>query len=273
MVAYALRRQAMKTAVLFAAVALAGTAMANVDVQAGDLARGHQYTLGEGSPFGARATPGASYSNIDTYSGQAYSNGGSTAGITRMVCDDLTFALPYLAGQSFTSFTFSVSNLNTVAVSARPRVRFWRTVGAGGGPGTYYSAIGYTFNAISFGANSVGLFTGNIGPGFLQPAAGQTLWAGITFDNNGGATGATNDQLNLLGQGIFSPPAVGSSADTFWSSTVGGSFFNVNNPAGSQSNFGGNPAANFGWEFNVPTPGSIALLGMGGLLAARRRRA
>jgi hypothetical protein len=267
----------MKTAVLFAAVAFAGTAMADVEINGGDLIRGHQYTLGEASPFGARATPGASYSNIDTYTGSAFANGGSQnqSGntITRLVMDDLTFALPYLAGQSFTSFTFSVANLNTVAVSARPRVRFWVGDAAGGSPGTYYNAIGYTFNPISFGANSVGLFTGTIGPGFFQPAAGQVLWAGITFDNNVGATGATAAQLDNLGQGIFNPPAVGSSSDTFFATTGAGSFFNTNNPAGSQSNFGGNPAANFGWEFNVPTPGSIALLGMGGLLAARRRRA
>jgi hypothetical protein len=270
----------MKTALVLAALGFAGTAMADVEIQAGDLQRGHQFTLGEASNFGGRATPGASYSNIDTFSGQSFSNGGAAVQsgntITRMAMDDLTFALPYLAGQNISSFTFSVTNLNTVAVSARPRVRFWLADGAGGAPGTYYSSpnpIGYTFNAISFGANSVGLFTGTVGPGFLQPAAGQTLWAGITFDNNTGATGATAAQLNNLGQGIFGPPVVGSSQDAFFHTTAAGSFFAPNNPAGAITNFGGNPVANFGWEFNVPTPGSIALLGMGGLLAARRRRA
>lgn len=269
----------MKTAVLFGVVAFAGTAMADMDVNGGDLLRGHQYTLGEAS-FGERATPGASYSNRDTYTGSAFANGGAElqAGntITRMVMDDLSFGLPYLAGQNITSFTFSVANLNTVAVSARPRIRFWVGDAAGGAPGTYYSspaAVGYTFNAISFGANSVGLFTATIGPGFLQPAAGQVLWAGITFDNNTGATGATAAQLNNLGQGIFGPPVVGSSADAMFVTTAAGAFFPTNNPAGAITNFGGNPVANFGWEFNVPTPGSLALLGMGGLLGARRRRA
>ena len=264
----------MKTALVAVALGLAGTAMADVEMQAGNLTRGTQYTLGEATNFGDRATPGASYSNIDTFTGSAFSNGGASGGITRMVMDDLTFALPYLAGQNISSFTFSVTNLNTVAVSARPRVRFWLADGAGGAPGTYYSspaAVGYTFNAISFGANSVGLFTGAIGPGFLQPAAGQTLWAGITFDNVG--TGATDAQLNLLGQGIFGPPVVGSSQDAFFHTAAAGSFFASNNPAGAITNFGGAPVANFGWEFNVPAPGSVALLGMGGLLAARRRRA
>jgi hypothetical protein len=264
----------MKTALVLAALGFAGTAMADVEIQGGNLTRGTQFTLGEASNFGGRATAGASYSNIDTFSGSAYSNGGAAGGITRMVMDDLSFALPYLAGQNISSFTFSVTNLNTVAVSARPRVRFWLANGAGGAPGTYYSspaAVGYSFNPISFGANSVGLFTGNIGPGFLQPAAGQTLWAGITFDNVGAT--ATDAQLNNLGQGIFGPPVVGSSQDTFFQTTAAGSFFGTNAPAGALTNFSGAPVANFGWEFNVPTPGSIALLGMGGLLAARRRRA
>jgi hypothetical protein len=268
----------MKTAIgILALAGLAGSAVADIEIQAGDLIRGQSYTLGQATDFGTRATPGASYSNIDTFTGSAFSNGGAAnqAGnsITRMVADDISFALPYLAGQSFSQFTFSVTNLNTVAVSARPRVRFWLADGAGGGPGTYYSGIGYTFNAISFGANSVGLFTGTIGPGFLQPAPGQTLWAGITFDNNTGATGATIAQLNNLGQGIFNPPAVGSSADAFFQTTAAGSFFGTNNPAGTLTNFGGNPVGNFGWEFVVPAPGSVALLGLGGLVASRRRRA
>ena len=270
----------MKTALVLAALGFAGTAMADVEIMAGNLQRGHQFTLGEASNFGGRATPGASYSNIDTFTGSGFSHGGAAVlsgnTITRMVMDDLTFALPYLAGQNISSFTFSVTNLNTVAVSARPRVRFWLGDAAGGAPGTYYAspgAIGYTFNAISFGANSVGLFTGAIAPAFLQPAAGQVLWAGITFDNNVGATGATIAQMNNLGQGIFGPPVVGSSQDAMFHTAAAGSFFNTANPAGAITNFGGNPVANFGWEFNVPAPGSIALLGMGGLLVARRRRA
>jgi hypothetical protein len=268
----------MKTAIgILALAGLAGSAVADIEIMAGDLVRGQSLTIGQAQDFGNRATAGASYSNIDTYTGSVFSNGGAATvsgnGITRLVADDITFALPYLAGQSFTQFTFSVANLNLVAVSARPRVRFWLADGAGGGPGTYYSGIGYTFNAISFGANSVGLFSATLSPGFLQPAAGQTLWAGITFDNNNGATGATIAQLNNLGQGIFNPPAVGSSADRFFQTTAAGSFFNTNNPAGTLTNFGGNPVGNFGWEFVVPAPGSVALLGLGGLVASRRRRA
>ncbi len=41
-------------------------------------------------------------------------------------------------------------------------------------------------------------------------------------------------------------------------------------------NFGGNPVANSAWFIdvdNVPAPSSLALVGLGGLLAARRRRA
>ena len=40
-------------------------------------------------------------------------------------------------------------------------------------------------------------------PTSLLPSS--SIWAGIAFDNNGGATGATAAQLDSLAQGIFSP--------------------------------------------------------------------
>jgi hypothetical protein len=64
----------------------------------------------------------------------------------------------------------------------------------------------------------------------------------------------TAAQLNLMGQGVFDAPTIGSSADVFWITTAAGSFFAPNNPVGSLSNLGGNPVANFGWEFSVDAP-------------------
>ena len=52
----------------------------------------------------------------------------------------------------------------------------------------------------------------------------SAIWAGIAFDNNGGATGATAAQLDNLAQGIFSPPDLGTSADQYFVTTAAGSF-------------------------------------------------
>ncbi len=227
-------------------------------------------TLGQGWING-RADAGASYSNIDNFTGSVSVNGGATSTITRLVADDITSAVNGLAGQSFRKVTFSVGNLNAVAVSARVRVRFWLSDGAGGAPGTYYNGAGFSFSPITFNANSANLFFFDPGAGAIpQLAAGQTMWAGMTFDNVGAT--ATTAQLNNLGQLIMNPPVIGTSQDAIFATTNPGSFFGTNNPAGSLSNFGGTPVANLGWEFVVPAPGSLALIGMGGLLAGRRRR-
>ena len=213
------------------------------------------------------------YRNLDNYSGQSYANGGAATQsgntITRLVADDLT-PLSGFAGQTISNIYFSVANLNTVAVSARPRLRMWQTDGSGGGPGTLIT--GFTFNPISFGASSLSGFYFN--PGALTVPNG-TFWMGLTFDDNTGTTGATAAQLNNLGMGLFSPPTIGTSADTFFQTTAAGSFL-VNNPAGAMSNFGGNPPANFyfGMSVSVPEPSTCAFLGLGcaALMIFRRRR-
>jgi MYXO-CTERM domain-containing protein len=204
------------------------------------------------------------YSNVTNFTGQAFSNGGAVGGITRLVADDISRTGN--AGEALTEFTFSVSNLNTANVSARARVRFYAADGVGGAPGTYIT--GYSFNPISFVAGSVNTYT----TGLLAGGAAMPLnfWAGITFDNVG--TGISDAQLNLLGQGIFSPPTLGSSGDVAFQTNAAGSFL-VSNPAGGSFNFQGQPAANFGWRVStVPTPGAMALLGLGGLAVGRRRR-
>ena len=214
------------------------------------------------------------YRDLDTTGGQFFANGGAAVvggnTITRLVADDIT-PLGGYSGQAISNIYFSVVNANGVAVSARPRLRMWGSDGAGGGPGTFIA--GFTFNAISFAANSGSSF-------FFHPTGvnvpSGTFWMGLTFDNNSGATGATAAQLNNLGMALFDPPSIGTSADTAFETTAAGDFL-VNNPAGSSFNFGGNPPANFFFGVSVvgvPEPSTIALavLGLGGLMLFRRRR-
>jgi PEP-CTERM motif len=213
------------------------------------------------------------YNNTLSNTGSFFPNGGAALvganTITRLVADDLTPIGGY-AGMPIDNLYFSVVNANAGAVSARPRLRMWDNTGAGGGPGAFIA--GFTFNAISFTGNSASSF-------FFHPTGvnvpSGTFWIGLTFDNNSGATGATDVQLNNLGMALFNPPTVGTSADTLFETTAAGDFL-VNNPAGSQFNFGGNPAANafFGVTVLVPEPSSMALAGLGaaGLVMFRRRK-
>ena len=214
------------------------------------------------------------YSNTTTFTGFAYSNGGAalqgTNTITRAVFDDLSFN-PGVFNQNMRTFTFSVSNLNAVNVSARARVRFYAD--NANAPGTLLAA--FSFAPISFTAGSVGLFT-TAPANYFNLGLNSKIWAGISFDNNSGGTGATLAQLNNLGQGIFNPPTKGSSANAFFQSTAAGVF--GNNPAGSLLNnpFGGNPVGNFGWAFtsSVQEPGSAGLIcfGLMAMGLVRRRR-
>ncbi len=171
--------------------------------------------------------------------------------ITRLLADDLN-AIPGYSAQNVYQVRFMVVNTSLAPISARARLRFWNADGAVAGPtgvldpGTYYStpgAIGYSFNAFAFAANQATLLTGTLGAGFLAPS--NTMWMGMTFDNGSGASGATADDLNILGLGL-SNPVVGSSTDTMFLTTANGSFFAPANPAGAQFQFTGTnpPAAN-----------------------------
>jgi len=220
------------------------------------------------------------YDNTTNSVPSAFQNGGATtqAGnntITRYVADDIT-PLTGFAGQSVTQFRLSVANLNTVGVTARPRIRFFLPDGTGQAPGTGIATL--NFPPATFGASSISLIvSGPLSPGqFVIPASGF-FWAGVVFDDNAGTTGATQAQLNNLGQGIFNPPTVGSSVDIFFVSTAAGVPGDF--PAGTLQNFSGTPVANFGWQFQVaavPEPGPLVLLlgptAMGLLAYARRVR-
>jgi hypothetical protein len=208
--------------------------------------------------------PLAIYSNVTGFSGMAFAQGAATGGITRLVMDDLRFTTnPGVS--AVTTIRFSVANLNATSQSVRARVRFWNADGASLGaglanaPGSYYAPggagteVGFSFNPFTF-APGVTTLTGNLGAGFTVPAGTTTtMWAGITFDNVGTTTGATDTEMSNFGQAMFNPVDLGSSTNTLFETTAAGSFFTTSNPAGAALAFGGSPVANDGWEFVVTT--------------------
>jgi hypothetical protein len=202
--------------------------------------------------------PNSIYSNVTTFLGIGTRNTTATLvganTITALLADDLTFTRNVPV--NITAYKFTVANFNATAVSARPLVRFYANDGAGGGPGTLLG--GNNFNAISFAAGNVVIL--NTGP-LATPitATTQTIWAGVTFDNNNGATGATAAQLDNLGQGNYNPPDRGTSADLAFRTTTGGSFA-ASNPAGAT--FNSASIDNFGWELVItPTAASVSVGG------------
>lgn len=99
------------------------------------------------------------------------------------------------------------------------------------------------------------ILTGNLGTGFAVPTGTTTtLWAGLTFDNVGTTTGATDTELNNFGILAMGPVDLGSSTNTGFQTAAAGSFFSTANSAGSGITFtGGTPSFDLGWELVVTT--------------------
>jgi len=255
------RFAARSAQVLVALVAIAlqvSTAGAVNERFLGDLQVGEHFDIGAPGKSGPRLLDSVDYSNVSNFLGQAFVNGGSEVQganrITRLIADDIT--PDGQSGFDVIEITFSVANLNATPVTARPRIRFW--FDNGGAPGAYYNVpadVGFSFNPLTF-SPGVTLVTGSIGPGLFTMPGGR-FWAGLTFDDNNGTTGATQAQIDGLGQGIFDPADIGSSEDLAFATTGAGSFFGTSNPPGATFSFGGPPSpASFGWEFisSAPTP-------------------
>ncbi|MEO5501001.1 MAG: T9SS type A sorting domain-containing protein [Ginsengibacter sp.] len=247
----------LKSTFLIFVILLVGSssfAQSDIQVNATNLKLVNTFKINQRGTRGPlSADPNALYSNVTTYSELNYFGGGSTMDIdgntiTKLVADSLALIgdLPFSIGQ----FSFAIANDNVVTVSARPRLRFYANDGVNGGPGTFIT--GYSFDAITYDANSTAVYTGTVPP-FTITTRG--FWAGITFDDNKGTTGITAAQLDKLGMGIFDPIDVGSSTDGFFQTDVAGSFL-VNDPAGATYIFPDPPPTNFGWEFvsSIPLP-------------------
>lgn len=217
------------------------------------------------------STPGTGGSaNIYNYFAQGPSEGSPTT--TRIAADDITFAAGS-AGKSVTRIIWSVYNSTSTDITARINLFFWDSDGTDGDPGTFLgngplSPQPLQHQAITYFALTI---PENI---FVVPTS-ERIWAGMSFDNGGGAT-ASNSDIDSLGQVVAGPPDVGSSADVFYETDSGGPYAGSNNPVGLEYDFGGAPVANFEWEFDtttqVPEPASIAMLGLGVLAMVRRRR-
>lgn len=218
------------------------------------------------------------YSNLTTYSGMFRANGAATAvgtpavDFTPLVADDITPATGN-AGAPVTSVAFSLVNSGGTAASVNVELRFYAANGPNGGPGTILASL--EAPAVTQPAGPLQTFSvaSPTAAGFFALPA-STFYAGIAFSDGGAAT-ATAAQLAGFGQGLFNPPTVGSSLDSFFASTTT-STFNTSNPPGSLMFFNGNPVANFGWAFSVtpvPEPASVgATAAVAGLALARRRR-
>lgn len=201
--------------------------------------------------------PNSFYSNVTNIQGFFVANGGATLiganTITRLVADDLTFTRTVPVG--VTGIRFVVQNNNAGPVSVRARVRFYAN--NAGAPGTLLSGSAVSFAPFTFASGATTLTANPFGP---FTATTQTIWAGITFDNNGGTTGATAAQLNLFGLRVYNPPNRGTSADQIFVTTAAGDF-NVSNPAGAPQNNAGF-VDNLGWELIItPSAASVSIGG------------
>lgn len=169
------------------------------------------------------------------------------------------------------------------------------------GPGPYLDSMGFNV----YNGNAAGQRLTQVNGTLEFFDTGGALISAFTYNSNlstlagGGLDGQTSIRLSfaagsLLSLGVIVPNA-GFVTNTFTGSTflAGGSAANlglqVRNPpltgtstdqmiiAGAivSSPFGGAPAGNtshFITTSDVPAPGTLALLGMGGLIAGRRRR-
>lgn len=194
---------------------------------------------------------GTRYSNLQNLNGTYAAGGTTTTSVgTKVAADDLTLTSGS-AGAHVSSITFTIANQSGSSINARAGLRFWDASGTSGRPGSLLASFGFPPVTFLPGTDE---FTFQPSLGQLIVPAGSKIWAGLQFDGVG--TSSTVADLNSLGQGVVNSPTVGSSADTiFITSSAGGNA--INNPSGGTGNFGGSPAANFGWAIVVSNLPSV----------------
>lgn len=277
-------------AAIVTALAASPTFASIVTVHSTSISSSATYLYGTGVVQPRGASPDAAFSDITNQS-SAFLHGGAHTGMlrTKMVADNIQMTV---ASSEIRQITTTLFNYNpaTTSSAVRFRVRFYGMDGPSAGPGTVLGGFDSLANLACPGGGFICQYTFNFNDApFSLP---QSFWAGISFDTGGvgivdpyGGTASplggnyafahvptTAEQLNNLGEGLFSPPSVGSSTDILFMSTgtdLNG--FSANNPLGGGIYFGGTPIANTGWEF-VPEPGTLGLLAVSGLFLIRRRR-
>jgi hypothetical protein len=200
---------------------------------------------------------------------------------TQLIADDITPIAGH-TGETVSSVEFYLYNGGTTSVTFDTELRFYDNSGTGGASGFFTgSAPGNLL--FSYDLNPITLAPGNVQPYIVPlPATGDTFalpsgtfWAGIALDDGDGTTGATADELNQVGPVYSNPVSVGTSQDEFYQSDDEGTFLD-NDPVGGLYNNGGDPVANFGFEFvttsAVPEPASAGLIGFAAAAGLMRRR-
>jgi len=180
-----------------------------------------------------------------------------------MVADDIVFSPSAPVGYFINGFTYSAANQNAVAMTVDVVASFYQDT-MPGVPGTLIAS--YLTENVLLPANQVVLIHRPIVAGytFVVPVSGTRIWAGITFLTKNPNPGVTL-QMDKLGQALYAPPTIGSSLDQYFIST-GVNVGNSSNPLGTVTSFGGNPIADFAWEFTatpVPEPMTWAMIGLG----------
>ena len=247
------------------AVAAAGTAaIGQTTVQArGGLVPG---TVNTGSV--SRTGQAICYSSLgvaspfDNFSGYGFSQGNTAT------FDDILMNKP--AGTRIDEISFSAVSFNddgsttggTVTTTAV--IALFNNDPATGTPDFTSQKAQITVTGLQIDSFTVNIFTIDV-KDLNIIKKDEVMWAGILFTGTTGPANADGTPLNDgVGQGIFGPATKGFSEDLFFQD-------------GSLVWFGGAangaPYANFGWEFrSIPTPGAMAIFGLAGLAATRRRR-
>ncbi len=196
----------------------------------------------------------------------------ATAPTTRYLADDVNPIEGY-TGQNMVAFSWAAVNGNPVPLTVRHRIRWHDATGTVVGPTgvnnpfNYINGLTYT---ISLAASSYTRITGTTSSVIPLPPA--PFWMGITYDNNSNATGATVDQLNLIGC-ILLNPTIGTSTDTLYR-TTNPSIGNTNPiSAGAQFQFTNNtPLANIALGIAVrgqDFTGDLTLQNVGAMAGTR----
>lgn len=242
---------------------VAATAGAEMVTEPAQLASAVRLDLGSGQmstyvprTVNNRGASGILYSNLTTPS--AVSGGFSQAGTAAIFGDRVNFVG---TGGALDEFAFTVFNSssggNTVPMTTGTmNIEFRR--------GADNSLIG------GLSIDLAPIFGTGLNPGFytIVDVAGIALSQNINFDT----TDVLIKQQLVGGQGrygvvLLNPIAIGSSGGDMYINNPPGlaeGFYNI----GQAPNFIGNP----GYFVFIPAPGASALLGLGGLVALRRRR-